>query len=274
MKQLDPNMIFIGRPASRKTEFTSLGTWLCKLGLNIGRHYPEVSLVISEIHETRLVLMRNLIVQMAKEAQCGKILMVDPDAFPDTYVKLTGVDPQGRPVYADRFRPFFDAAWSFMQANRREMGPMVLAAPARGCSPDNDVQVFFRTTDGRMIKISNDEAKKQIGWHRVGAVGTHLMLIDTEVFSRLEHPYFEDVYRDNTHTKLWKGQDVMFCRKCNEQDMPVIVNFDCWSAHWQDECVQMPGMEKERRQPSPAVAPSQQAPPQPTPNTEPSYTVE
>lgn len=272
MNQLDPNKVFIGRPASRKTESTSLGTWLCKLGLNIGRHYPEISLTISEIHESRIVLMRNLIVQMAREARCGRIVMVDPDAFPDPYVKLTGVDPQGRSVYADRFRPFFDAAWSFMQANRREMGPMVLAAPARGCSPDNDVQVFARTKDDRLIKIPSDEAKNLTGWHRVGAVGTHLMLIDTEVFARLEHPYFEDVYRDITHTKLWRGQDVMFCRNCNEQDMPVVVNFDCWSDHWQDECVRMPGMEKEPRQP-PAAPPHQQQTP-PAPDTEPSYTVE
>lgn len=268
MKRLNPNRICIARPSSRKTEFATVGSYMYQLGCRITRYYPEITTCLYTVHESRIVLMRNLIVAEARRLGCGKIYMIDPDAWPDPYVRERE-DSHGRFSYENRFRPFFDSAWAFMQAHRTDIGACVLAAPARGCSPDNDVQVFQRVPDDCLRKISTDKAEPLTGWHRVGAVGTHLMLIDTEVFARLEHPYFEDVYRDNTHTNLWRGQDVMFCRKCNDQDIPVLVNFDCWCDHWQDECVRMPGMETTRQHQTHGGAS-----PQPAPNTEPCYTVE
>ena len=268
MKQLDPNRLCLARPSSRKTEYASLGSYLYLLGCNITRHYPEITTCLYEVHESRIVLMRNMIVAEAKKQGCGKIYMIDPDARLDFYVRR---NPDGS--YANRFRPFFDLAWAFMREHREDIGPCVLGVPARGCSPQNEVQVFRRAPGDSLTKIPNEEAKHLTGWYRVGAVGTHAMLIDTNVFSRLEHPYFEDVYRDNTHTQLWRGQDVTFCRKCTLVDIPVLVNFDCWSDHWQDECVRMPGAEDA---PVHDIPKEWSSPPQsqPAPNdTEPKYTV-
>jgi hypothetical protein len=307
MKQLDPNKLCIARPSSWKTEFACMGSYMYQLGDNIRANYPELrgKVCLYEVHESRIVLMRNMIVAEARKRGCGKIFMIDPDARLDFYVRespdyqrahalkpfLRSVQATGdqayidrlRPVfeyvqehqkkrYANRFRPFFDEAWAFMQAHKDDVGPCVLAVPARGCSPKNDVQVFRRTKEDKMVKIPSGEAAGLTGWHRVGAVGTHAMLIDTNVFARLEHPYFEDQYRDPTHTELWRGQDVMFCRKCCQADIPVLVNFNCWADHWQHECVRMPGAEEAPVHDIPTQWCS--PPPQSAPDTEPQYTVQ
>ena len=188
--------------------------------------------------------MRNLAVKFAREQNCRWLYMIDPDAHVDPYVQYK---PEG---YGNRFRPFFDSAWGFMQAHKKDVGPCVLAAPACGLPPKRDVQVFRkhpreRNGNYRITKISREQAAGLTGWHRVGAVGSHMLFIDMRVFDRLNHPFFNDVFKDHTETELHRGQDVHFCRKCIDVKIPIFVNFNCWSDHFQYAPVRRPGVEEQ-----------------------------
>ena len=262
----------LARPAGYGMECADLGSWLFLLGHHIAKAYPEVDPCIYQRRDNRIAMMRNNCVKASLEAEAGYMLMIDPDARMDAYVKRGDAKN-----YVGRFRPFFDEAWSFMQAHRIDHPPCVLAAPACGPPPENAVQVFKQDERGRLVKLTRDEAAEQTGWTRVGAVGTHAMLIDMRVFDRMDHPYFDDIFTDNTHTELKRGQDVYFCRNCMELDIPVLVNFDCWTDHWQNVPIPMPGADGHMgdlmgQVPSPRRRSSPPPPPTDTENKPPNFT--
>ena len=237
MRELNPNRLLVARIAGYGMECADLGTWLFLLGHHIRGTYPEIDLCVYQRRDARIAMMRNNCVKEALEKGCGKMLMIDPDARMDPYVET-----DGHGGYKTRFRPFFDEALGFMRGRQADGAHYVLAAPACGPPPDTAVQVFRRCPDGSNQKIPRKEAESMTGWHRVGAVGTHAMLIDMHVFDHMDHPYFDDTFTDNSHTQLHFGQDVYFCRKCVEQNIPVLVNFDCWSDHWQHVPIKRPGV--------------------------------
>jgi len=203
------------RPAGYGTETVKLGTWLFVFGMNLAKHYPQVHPFLHEASSHRIGQMRNMAVEYARSENCKYLLTVDPDAWPDPYVRWNP-----KRGFQNRFRPFWDEAWRFMQEQAEQVGPCVLAAPACGKPPAEDVQVFARVPGGRLPKIKREYAQTLRGWERVGAVGTHMMLIDMRVFDRLEPPYFEDQYTAIDHVTLKRTQDVKFCKKCYEADVP------------------------------------------------------
>ncbi len=214
------------------------------LGYHLHAMFPNLKPYLYEVSKSRIHQMRNLSVMKAREWNCRWLYMIDPDAHVDPYVQYKGDG------FGNRFRPFFDAAWGFVQAHKNDVGPCVLAAPACSLPPKREVQVFRkhpreRNGNYRLTKMTRQEAAGLTGWHRVGAVGSHVLFIDMRVFDKLNHPFFNDVFKDHTETELHRGQDVHFCRKCVDAKIPIFVNFNCWSDHFQYAPVRRPGVEEE-----------------------------
>lgn len=218
----------------------SVGTYLFCLGYHLATKYPALKPYLYEVSKNEQWQMHNLAVRFAQKWECQYLLFVSSELSADPRLKRAPSPEEG---FENRFRPFFDSAWKYMQANKDEMGPMVLAAPTCGWPPEEEVQVFERVEEGKLRKIPRDRAGGLTGWHRVGAVGCNLMLIDMQVFDRLNHPYFEAKFRDLAQTELYRGGAVMFCRKCTEADVPIFVNFDCWSDHWHSATSSLPILE-------------------------------
>ena len=62
------------------------------------------------------------------------------------------------------------------------------------------------------------------GLHEVAAVGTAIMLIKTEVFFRMDLPFFEIVWDD--YFQHFMGEDVYFCAKARQAGFKVWVDQD------------------------------------------------
>lgn len=62
------------------------------------------------------------------------------------------------------------------------------------------------------------------GLERVGYMGFGVMLTKTDVFRRMEAPWFHLGY--STVNNKFIGEDVYFCRKANDLDIPVLVDHD------------------------------------------------
>ncbi len=61
-------------------------------------------------------------------------------------------------------------------------------------------------------------------------VGSACLLINREVFERLERPYFAFTYNDAVHDK-YGGEDIYFCNKCGAAGIGIWVNTMCVSPH-------------------------------------------
>ena len=213
-----PSKLAIVRPTGFRLQCPELATWLMELAFKIASA-GDIDIVSIQGQNWRVPMLRNKAVQDAREAGCQYMLMVDPDAVPDRYGGS-----------------FWSEAWPLIQQHPAQ----VLASPAVGPYPDRLVNVFKRH-QGKLHRLSH-KATELSGWHEVDAVGTHLMLVGMEVFDRIEPPYFHDIYTDAAETELVQTQDVYFCEKVRAADMKVMVNFSCWSGHWQNSIVDPPGM--------------------------------
>jgi hypothetical protein len=202
------------------------GTWLADLAYTLGQERTFENVAFSTNARTRIGQARNQEVRDAARWNASHILFLDPDMIPDAYV---GKDPNAKPYWA--------TYWGFMRANPGT----VLGVPACGAPPEEKVQVFGKTPDGDVARVPREVAATARGWQRVTRVGSAVLLIDMDVFAKLEPPYFSDVYEDKTETELESSQDFTFCRQCEEKGVPIYVNFDCWADHQHFTTVKRPG---------------------------------
>lgn len=219
-----PKLLFV-RPTGWGTERPEAGRYYAKI-CNEASRYPGLEIGEYNPQNARIHQGRNAAVKAALEHGYDLVLMLDPDMDPDRYV---GKDPQAK--------PFFQTAWNLMASHD---GPCICAAPYCGRSPDNNVHVFARQQDDEITRVPRWQAAEQTGWMEVEAVGTGLMLIDTDVFRLVDAPWFEDVWADKEQTNLARSQDTSFCLKARKAGVPIYVNFDCWAGHFQIECVERP----------------------------------
>lgn len=221
--------IAIVRPTGFRLECPEIGTWLMQLAYRLAADGIEA--VSLNEQNWRVPMNRNRAVMEARKAKCDYMLMLDPDAAPDRYVRMRDGG------YVGHMRPFWDEAWPMIQ----QRPDTVLAAPAVGPYPDRLVNVWGER-DGHLARLSHGAAMLR-GWLPMGAVGTHLMLIGMGVFDRIDQPYFHDLYTDSTETHVHQTQDIFFCGKVRRAKMDILVNFSCWAGHWQNSIVDPPGME-------------------------------
>lgn len=185
---------------------------------------PYIGKVDIEIHDSaRILLNRNSI---ARDAICkgyDYILFVDPDMRPDVHLKDS------------RYPQALGFIHSSMQ-HIRENPFCVIAAPALSERPEMKVNVFVydEASVKKFRRMDHTEAYERHQSPRieqVHAIGTGLMLIDTVIFARLQHPYFDDIYTDDTKTDLAMSQDIYFTSACTAAGIPVFANFYSWAGH-------------------------------------------
>lgn len=214
--------------------------WFGKLMFEIGRTAPDLEPCMYNVNNSRILMCRNMAVEDARRSGASHLLFIDPDMCPDYYVRW---DQDGH-LIGDA-KPFFREAWAFAQKNPGG----VYAAPYCGLPPNEDVHVFAPNEKDEMERLGRDQAKDLHGWLQVEAIGTGLMLIDMAVFDKLDQetndgnrqPHFMDVYADPSCTRLRWSQDIHFCKRCNRNNIPIYVDFDCWCRHQQFKWVGRPG---------------------------------
>lgn len=62
------------------------------------------------------------------------------------------------------------------------------------------------------------------GLERVETVGTGMMMIKSEVFARIEWPWFSQPWVEEA--QKWVGEDVFFCGRLHEADIPLFIDHD------------------------------------------------
>lgn len=83
----------------------------------------------------------------------------------------------------------------------------------------------------RMTMVEWDQ-----GLIRVDETGAGSLLVHRSVFEEMEPPWFFHVY-DKVWENDWPGEDMGFCRKCNELDIPIYVDTTTTSPHCIDGVV-------------------------------------
>ncbi len=230
--------LHIGLPVGFDFLKPSVAHWLFFLGYRIGRVHPEITHVtLSEAGNWRVDTCRNVCVADARRAQATQLLFLDPDMALDYYA-FRG-DPGAKFWWPE--------AWEFI---REQPEPCVAAVPYCGGRNQELVHVFRPglPEEGReTVRLLPDEAARLTGWQRVGAVGTGCMLIDMRVFDILDRwekaPFFKDQYDEDSdwrHTAITQSQDLYFCQRCRRAEIPIWVNFSCWSAHHQPHLAHRP----------------------------------
>lgn len=203
-------------------------------------------------NDTPITMVRNDIVQCAKENDCQLLVMVDSDQCPDLYL---GKDPNAKPFW----NTSFDFLW-----NHYEKGPVVIGAPYCGPPPHptkgggENVYVFtwhsnesptyggpHRSTP-IMNQMSIPHAQMMSGIQECAALPTGVILYDMRCFDYIEHPYFDYEWTDETRRKKASTEDCYNTRNISLGVMlkldynPVFCNFDAWAGHWKPKCVGRP----------------------------------
>lgn len=168
---------------------------------------------------------RNRIVRKAREHQVDLLFMLDED---------TGAPPQ-----------FFEAAVEFL---KQQTDPAVIGSPYCTAPPEEAVLAFewisaeSRTQDVRwkLERIRREDAARRRGIERVANLGTGCVALDMRVFDKLDHPYFDYDYSDETRTEVIETEDCYFFRHAAMAGVPLFIHWDYWSAHFKTKMVQRP----------------------------------
>lgn len=223
--------VCLARSAGHFSELTPFVTWFAALSFRLGRDPRIKDVIYQQPNSPRILLNRNLIVKSALESKCDFLLMVDPDMQPDFLAnELGAID-------------FWKSSFEFMLRNRG----CVIGAPACSGYPKRDPCVWRLDPEmDKVVRVTREEAGRQRPClEQVSAIGTGLMLIDMQIFDKLEQPWFDDVYLDKSKTRLTMSQDVWFCRQVNKAEFPVFCNWSAWAAHWKYEPVCRPEIDTE-----------------------------
>ena len=76
------------------------------------------------------------------------------------------------------------------------------------------------------------------GIRKVDAIGTGCMLIDMNVFKAIKWPWFEYQYREFEGAKDRLSEDMVFCKKCKEANIPIYADTDVTCGHFLSAAVE------------------------------------
>jgi cephalosporin hydroxylase len=249
--------VFIGVPAyggngGIASEVPDIRQWMLKTVLAMKADDRIDRIIEQTINDTPITMVRNNFVQLAREAKCELLLMVDSDQAPDLYL---GHDPDAQ--------PFWQSSFDFLYRHY-EKGPCVIGAPYCGPPPHptkggmENVYVFHwssvksPTLGGRndsmpvMNQYSRAHANMMRGIGEVAALPTGLILYDMRCFDLMEPPYYDYEYTDRFNSKKCSTEDVYNTRNIalsghmKLKYNPVFCNWDAWAGHWKPECVGRP----------------------------------
>jgi len=191
---------------------------------------------IDQVHHVRfddtpVTMTRNRMIEHAKKLNVDLLCMVDSDMCPDC-------ERDGK--------PFWDTSLDFILSHTG--GPCVVAAPYCGPPPQCCVYIFRWANwvndpywpDVRQEMYTREEAAIRLGFERVSALPTGLMLLDMRAIAKLKPPYFYYEWRNN-YTEKASTEDVTFTRDMALiGSVPIYVNWDAWAGHWKRYLVKKP----------------------------------
>jgi predicted O-methyltransferase YrrM len=249
--------VFIGVPSyggngGIASEHPDVRDWLIKTIVTM-KADPRIGKVVwHTFNDTPITMVRNEIVECAKEQDCQILVMVDSDQAPDLYL---GKDPDAKPFWQTSFEKIWE---------HYEKGPIVIGAPYCGPPPHpthgggESVYVFTwvgmeaSTYGGRafttpvMNQISRPQANMMSGIQECAALPTGVIAYDMRCFDHIEHPYFDYEWSDKTRRKKASTEDVYNTRNISLAIMlrlgynPCFCNWDAWAGHWKPKCVGRP----------------------------------
>lgn len=182
------------------------------------------------IDDTPITMTRNLAGKKALSLNTDLVLMIDNDMVPDLYPGAV---------------PFWESSLQFLINHQ---GPAIVAAPYCGPPPNENVYIFkwknYQSEqpdfEFALGQYTREEAAIMAGIQEVGALPTGLILMHTEVFRRLDPPWFDYEYTDKFCSEKASTEDVYFTRNASFDGIPVYCNWDSWAGHIKRKVVGKP----------------------------------
>jgi hypothetical protein len=159
---------------------------------------PGVKQFKATFHNVRgsiLPLIRQQLVDKAQEKKCTHILFIDSDmTYPPTL------------------------AWELLQHGL----PIVAANCATKSLPSSPTARLESSSKFQGELCFTTPEKGERGLEQVWRVGTGIMLIEMDVFDRMQKPYFPITF-DEKHQYI-VGEDWNFCKKADDLGIPIFVD--------------------------------------------------
>ena len=208
--------ILLARLVYSGIERAELGTWLA-LTAGWAATNPGVEDCLHlAVDACPTPVARHQVVEAARAHGCDVLVMVDADTAP-------------HPL-------FLPAALEFLRACD---GPAVLASPYVCGGANERVQVFRWTLDrntsedlGRFENYGREEAALKTGIERVACAGTGCFACHTEVFDRIEPPWFDYEYDGQKRLKVVCTEDIFCFRDLDAAGVPICCSWDHWAVHY------------------------------------------
>lgn len=162
-----------------------------------------------EVPYGRIDLVRNLMVQRFLSSDFTHLLMLDVD--------------HEHPV--DIIQRF--AKWAVLRPDAQ----VISGLNFRRKAPYDPVAGWFNGDKKRHIMYEWEH-----GLVPVDEVGGASLFVHRDVFLKIDPPWFFNIY-DKVWENDWPGEDIGFCRKCRELDIPIHVDTDISSPHCTEELV-------------------------------------
>ena len=194
MQKYDPSKlqakVMIGIPSRNNSMWGSSALALAAMCTTTAYHAPNVQMVLNVAVGTALCMNRIKLCKDAVAAGCTHVLFLDDDM----------VFPMHTLIH------FIQHALPIVAANcaRKEL-------PPRSTARDDAGQCVWTR-------------KGSTGLQEVNAVGTAVMLINTDVLKALPQPWFAEVYNPITETS--KGEDIFFCELAKRHGFKVFIDHD------------------------------------------------
>lgn len=197
---------------------------------------PLIERVVEfDIGTARILMNRNNIAQHALKTGCRWLVMCDPDMHPDLWLGVR-----------DGLERFWTSSFYFARDHAARTGdPCIVGAPAMCGPPQYPINVFRQDGSGlRHVTHAEvgDVYAGEPAMERVVAIGTGLMLIDTEIFKRLPQPWFDDLYQTAAKDEIFMSQDVYFCTEATRHGLHVYANWYAPCGHYKTKCLGLPGL--------------------------------
>ena len=199
--------VVVARIAQHRWERTEVGTFLSRCAMASG----NVNFIDDTVKVFSAAAARNMSVLRAREMGAKVLVQVDEDMVPAP-----------------------NASWYVRAVDYLIRNPLtVYASPYR--DEFGNVKVIDYA-DGVLKDIAPEDAFGRKGVEQVAACGTGLIAYGMDVFKKLEEmgelPWFDYEFEGDPYcAKMTSTEDVYFTRNCTLAEIPVLVDWECWSGH-------------------------------------------
>lgn len=232
-----PAKVMVFRFPFQNSEAPDVTDWLIQTACLIERD-PRISdSFFCKIDDTPITMCRNIAIQQALDVGADLLVMVDNDMRPDL-----GLHPKS-PIKGAV--PFWESSFDFWWNHD---GPCIVGAPYCGPPPHNNVFVFLwrarqnepQQPEFMLRQYEREEAALLSGIRPVAALPTGLILIDMEVFQRMQPPWFYYEFPDARTQRKLSTEDVTFTRDAQLHGVPNYCNWSAWAGHYKRYLVGAP----------------------------------